>query len=311
VQAVHAEERIAELLQSGEITPDSLSWRDGMAEWLPLSRFQPAAPNPAFVPARRTEPLPLVSSRPLEAALAPARQAGSRRLPHMRFRRHPEPLTSILQIVLLLSIGVSGIDLIKAVARYHFISAGPPLLTLSPNLSVPSVVGSDELPLFYATVGLMVTVLFVYCLWLYQANINSRRFSPIVRFSRGWAVGCGFVPAVNLYMPCQVMQEIWKVSRNPRTWHNDRSSLLVGVWWALWLMLVCACLTFGFLYTQAGTTEGVASAVLAGVVLFAIQIVFLVIFLALITIIVRNQKRLVAAGQRKRDPLTPTPAPAP
>jgi hypothetical protein len=55
-------------------------------------------------------------------------------------------------------------------------------------------------------------------------------------YSSGWAVGYFFVPLLNLFRPYQVMQEIWKASENPRSWHGARDSIFVGIWFVIRLL---------------------------------------------------------------------------
>jgi hypothetical protein len=63
---------IHRLLQSGQLRPDDLLWRDGMAQWQPASRvpefaIAQAAPVPPPLPARvplSTQPPPLGYARP-------------------------------------------------------------------------------------------------------------------------------------------------------------------------------------------------------------------------------------------------------
>ena len=304
-QSVHPEEHVVALLRSGQLTPETLFWRQGMTDWQPLSSLQVGEPAPGFIPARRTERLPEVASQSARW-LQPTPPAGSShnrlakvRAPRVRFRRYPEPMTTVLQIFLVLCIGLSGIDLANALVHYNLISTQIPDLTDPSGGALPPLMGHTESLFFFGTLGVTSATLLPYLMWVYQANINSRSFSPIVRFSKAWAVGCHFVPAVNLYMPCQVMQEIWKVSRNPRMWHNDRPSILVGTWWALWLLRAAAYIAYGLLCTQAHNESAVATVVLVRVILFAIQFVFYGVFFAMITLIVKSQKQLVAASRRK------------
>ena len=302
-QSVHAEERIPDLLQSGEIPFGALYWRQGMTDWQPLSTFQPSSSPQVHFPIRRSEPPPEATSRRSSPPSSTSRSSSVQKLaklrpPHVRFRRYPEPLTTVLQVFLIVCIGLSGIDLANAFVHYNLISSQIPDLTTGATL--PAVMGPAELLFFRITAGMTLVTLLPYLMWVYQANVNSRNFSPIVRFSKGWAVGCNFVPAVNLFMPCQVMQEIWKVSRNPRTWHNDRSSILVGTWWALWLLREFGYIAYGGLYARAKTDSDVATIALVGVILFAVQTIYFGVFFAMITTIVQNQKRQVAAGRRRR-----------
>ena len=56
----------------------------------------------------------------------------------------------------------------------------------------------------------------------------------------GWAAGAYFVPILNLFRPYQIMREMWEESTPAhevmRLDVESRSSGLIGLWWALWLV---------------------------------------------------------------------------
>jgi hypothetical protein len=86
----------------------------------------------------------------------------------------------------------------------------------------------------------IVAIIIAYILvlvWKYRTNKNCHGFGANdMRFTPGWAVGWHFVPIMNLFRPYQVMQEIWKVSTNPITWQDQRSSALIKWWWFSYLI---------------------------------------------------------------------------
>src|SRR6187551_1814201 len=56
----------------------------------------------------------------------------------------------------------------------------------------------------YAVLGIF------FLLWMGRAYHNlSRSDVGKLEYSPGWAVGAWFIPIVNLFMPCSVMDEIW------------------------------------------------------------------------------------------------------
>lgn len=82
-----------------------------------------------------------------------------------------------------------------------------------------------------------------------------------LEFTPGWAVGCYFIPFLNLYRPLQVMREAWHGS-DPKRLERDlapdgppaRSHLetpgLVGWWWGLFV--VSGLLTYIFSRLTSG-----------------------------------------------------------
>jgi hypothetical protein len=313
-QSVHSEQHVLELLDSGELSPEALYWREGMAEWEPLSTFRPTGNRP-FIPERRTEALPELSDKPVSHAApggvptsssTPAATAPQGETPHhtkrFRFRRSPEPLTTIVQVVLVLCICVTGLAFADALLHYYAISTAdstPPQFD-APAPPLPEVMDDNGWLLFWISLGVNAVMLVPYCIWVYRANLNCRNFSLIVRFTPEWAVGCHFVPIINLFRPCQVMQEIYKVSRNPRTWHNDRPSILVGIWWAFAMLTVVLAAVAGVRGMQAQSNNDIVSVALVIMILFAVQLAFYGLFIAVIAAIIHKQIRLVNIGRPKQ-----------
>ena len=148
-----------------------------------------------------------------------------------------------------------------------------------------------------------------------------------MRFSPEWAVWCYLVPPLCLFRPLQVMQEIWRVSRNPRTWNNDRHSVLVASWWLLTLATVILALYVG--YYALGTPDQAVQATteVLFLLLKAVQVTWYGVFLTMVTLIVHHQLRPGAGvpasrarggggGGRSENlrvarPFRPRPAPAP
>jgi hypothetical protein len=87
----------------------------------------------------------------------------------------------------------------------------------------------------------------VFLVWLYGAYKNLRPLGANPDTTPGWVVGYFFIPILNLFRPFQVFQEIWRESdpetvtaAGVRPMHafvaGSSKSLLVVVWWGLWLL---------------------------------------------------------------------------
>lgn len=72
-----------------------------------------------------------------------------------------------------------------------------------------------------------------FLVWLWRARVNAELVSGAAahRRSRGWAVGGWFVPVANLWIPYQVVADVWRAS-SPR-WPATVAP--VTAWWALLL----------------------------------------------------------------------------
>jgi len=92
-----------------------------------------------------------------------------------------------------------------------------------------------------AVVQLLTAAAFL--LWFHRAHRNLPALGAHrLRFSPGWAVGCWFIPILNLFYPLQIMKEIWKGS-DPKGFQLANAlkrpyrgaPVLLGWWWALHL----------------------------------------------------------------------------
>ncbi|MCC7145916.1 MAG: DUF4328 domain-containing protein [Phycisphaeraceae bacterium] len=85
-------------------------------------------------------------------------------------------------------------------------------------------------------IGFLLTAVIFLC-WFYCANRNVRALgADDMRFTPGAAVAVFFVPIFCLWLPYAAMKDLWKTSKNPTGWYTDRSSLILIVWWTLWIM---------------------------------------------------------------------------
>ncbi len=72
--------------------------------------------------------------------------------------------------------------------------------------------------------------------WTHLANSNIHALGgQSIRFTPVWAVGWYLVPIANVWMPYQVMSEIWRISRNSMDARSETTSRLLQWWWFCWL----------------------------------------------------------------------------
>lgn len=88
-----------------------------------------------------------------------------------------------------------------------------------------------------------------FLIWLHRAYKNLKPLGVEPRYSPAWAAGAFIVPLVNLFLPFQIFQEMWRAS-DPETIavsgakpvtafiEDSSKSLLVVVWWGLWLLTI-------------------------------------------------------------------------
>lgn len=101
------------------------------------------------------------------------------------------------------------------------------------------------------SIGVLLTV----SAWIAQVHVHLGLFSVEGnRYSPTWAAGSFFIPILNLFMPYQMMQELWRAStpqgnlRDKLSWKANADSNLVFWWWAVALLIL---LVGGALYVVA------------------------------------------------------------
>ncbi len=80
------------------------------------------------------------------------------------------------------------------------------------------------------TVVVWISAGVVFLVWLWRARVNAELLGGAAgqRRARGWVVGGWFTPVANLWVPYQVLSDIWRASAARR----PVSSGLVMAWWA-------------------------------------------------------------------------------
>jgi len=73
--------------------------------------------------------------------------------------------------------------------------------------------------------------------WIYFSNINSSLTgAENMNFSPGWSVGWFFIPFMNIFMPFRAMKEIWKTSKNSKSWTSLETPSIIIWWWFLYIV---------------------------------------------------------------------------
>jgi hypothetical protein len=233
-QTVYDEMEIPDLIRDGRLRTDQFFWKEGMPEWRPLAEL--SFSTKPFIPARRkTTSLPRwpgaapIITRPSHAKNGADSEGDHddppiyRQIHHLHYQC--EPCGAIVLSILVTTAGIAGMLLWLDIS---FAQAAD-FLNDANYLAARNF-------LTLAQLSAIITAQVAFFIWLYRACANCRRCAPELQFTPGWAVGCFFVPVLNLYLPYQAMQEVWKVSWNPRNWFNLRESFLVIAWWILfWL----------------------------------------------------------------------------
>lgn len=128
---------------------------------------------------------------------------------------------------------------------------------------------ASALAAFPRIVGLLISVMnpaefaraFVFCvtvvlfaIWIHRMQSNTFALGVLdLQHTPAWAVGWNFVPIANLWIPYQVMREIWCANRSPDGWQFDKPSRFLMVWWLLWL----ASVVYVYIWSDSGSAQEV------------------------------------------------------
>lgn len=111
---------------------------------------------------------------------------------------------------------------------------------------------------FSETVGIAYLALriaagVVFLTWLWRARVNSelRRGPAVHRRARGWTIGGWFVSVANLWLPYQIMTDVWWNSAPKR----PVSRGLLTAWWLPWVVNTVLGTMLQHLYLSGSVTE--------------------------------------------------------
>ena len=121
-------------------------------------------------------------------------------------------------------------DLLKSVADGDSIS----IATATLNDLRQRLIAILELAIY-------ITSAITFIMWFRRAYFNLHLMTNNLEHTEGWAAGCWFVPIVSLYMPYQIMKELYLKTRYMIIEKNENydvkiSTTLVGWWWTLWII---------------------------------------------------------------------------
>ena len=146
---------------------------------------------------------------------------------------------------------VSVIEMIRHVAIVGILDGAPSYLPAS--AAGQDALNQEDLSHLMSPVRawLNLVTIVLWLLWFARVRENAEAFSPgRVRQSVGMAVGCWFIPFVNLFMPKQIANDVWAASDRTApqpTFPGHRpggAPALLNAWWTCWVIhLVLMMLT--------------------------------------------------------------------
>lgn len=204
-QLEYEEEEVRGKLERNEFARGTLFWKEGMAEWRPISEFSSYM---VYQPGAR--PIP-----------PQPQQIGG-------FAQDIRGTTRTVLVLLWLGLALDVLVVFSDYAQMTLLSRDYTLAEGEANDQRQALLGVVQVVLY-----LITAILFLR--WIYRANMNCRALGAPMAITPGWSVGYFFIPFLNLFRPYQAMKEIWVGSHDP-SGRTHVLSGLVGLWWALWLL---------------------------------------------------------------------------
>jgi Domain of unknown function (DUF4328) len=98
-----------------------------------------------------------------------------------------------------------------------------------------------QLVITLAIAGAMITAAGFFIAWLKRAYTNLRALGVRnLRWGPGWAIGSWFVPFLNLVLPKQLVNDVWRGSdpelEDSEGWREKPVPLLFAFWWGAWIV---------------------------------------------------------------------------
>ena len=114
---------------------------------------------------------------------------------------------------------------------------------------------------YQAEIGLTVLTVVPFLMWHFRASKNLQGFvSSGQSYTPGWALGCWFIPILNLFLPYRAISEVWRGSdRHILTeadfdWEKAPGTILLPLWWGLWIVSRFAGRFAGAFMESSGAT---------------------------------------------------------
>lgn len=197
-----------------------------MTESTPPQRVYPSPPEPGRAPA--------AGYSPIAPTIAPA--AAASRVPPPQtvwLSRYRSPDARAIWAIVAITVQVT-FAVISSMTTLALVVLDAPL-TVGQSIELPPFLQGVLLPI--AVMGTLSGVLLptvvpaALAAWAYRCRANLDTMLTVrLRWSSGWAACGWFIPIANLFVPYQVVREVWAVGRPA---HNP--SRLLGWWWATWI----------------------------------------------------------------------------
>lgn len=197
-----------------------------------------------------------------------------------------------LRVLLMLCIAIDAIAILSNLSQYKLLSraAGGVSVTsaeAAANDARHGMIGVFQVLAFAATAC-------CWLIWFHRAYSNLRLMgTKRTNFTPTWALGCWFVPVVNLFRPYQITKELWLRGARGNSVESIKGSAspTIVVWW--WLLNLVTGFLGHVLMQWSPRAKGISAfqgITITGVVLNVVGIVSAILAIAVVRNIDRQQQ---------------------
>jgi len=131
---------------------------------------------------------------------------------------------------------------------------------------------STQQDIFLISIAILIITAIAFIQWFRRAYYNLHQKLDYLSYPESWAAWTWFVPIIQLFHPCWIMVELYRKTKTLLSKHTSEeyrfslSTGIVGVWWALWVIVNISGNIIFFLYSQAKNIEEYSSAIVFSII---------------------------------------------
>ncbi|WP_339682767.1 DUF4328 domain-containing protein [Gimesia maris] len=189
--------------------------------------------------------------------------------------------TEVLISLILLSAILNGVAVVYGYHQYELLVSAKNGVDV--NMDEAGSILVHQLMIKVAQLGFRVIVGIQFLMWVYRMSRNAhcvKTGKPTS--SPGWAVGCYFIPILNMWKPYLIMKEIYEAFRQRPSY-----SKVLPLWWTAWV-LSSAVGGFTSYYMSRAETVGELLVASRWAIALDVSLVFLDVAAALMVYVVNE-----------------------
>lgn len=145
----------------------------------------------------------------------------------------------VATILILIIFALEFISLTSSYLQFNLLQNAANGMLVTTEEAVANDTREQIIGLIYIAFYIVSGVTFI--LWFRRAYNNLHQVVDHLSFSEGWAAGSWFVPVISWFRPYQIMKELYTETKDYLSKKIDESSglsstIILGWWWALWIV---------------------------------------------------------------------------